>query len=85
MALSQFYFILYREGSKRYGFSKPYNLRHAWAVRTIEFDIPVELAAQQMGHSVLVHNDTYHAWISDGVHQRAFDRALQRPDRPLPP
>jgi hypothetical protein len=70
---------------KRYGFSKPYNLRHAWAVRTIEFDIPVELAAQQMGHSVSVHSETYHAWISEGVHQRAFDRALQRPDRPLPP
>lgn len=69
----------------RYGFHKPYNLRHAWAVRTIEFDIPVELAAQQMGHSLQVHSQTYHHWISDDVHQRAFDRAMQRRDRPLPP
>ncbi|MBW4516043.1 MAG: site-specific integrase [Timaviella obliquedivisa GSE-PSE-MK23-08B] len=70
---------------KRYGFYKPYNLRHAWAVRTLEFDIPVELAAQQMGHSLKVHDESYHAWISDDVHQRAFDRAMQRPDRPLAP
>ncbi|MEP0917015.1 hypothetical protein NC981_09300 [Leptolyngbya sp. DQ-M1] len=70
---------------KRYGISKPYNLRHAWAVRTIEFDIPVELAAQQMGHSLKVHSEIYHHWISDDVHQRAFDRAMQHPDRPLPP
>lgn len=69
----------------RYGFYKPYNLRHAWAVRTIEFDIPVELAAQQMGHSLKVHSETYHHWISDDVHQRAFDRAMQRSNRPLPP
>ena len=70
---------------RRYGFIKPYNLRHRWAVRTIEFDIPVELAALQMGHSLKVHNETYHAWVSDEVHQRAFDRAMQRHDRPLPP
>ncbi|MBD1843337.1 site-specific integrase [Cyanobacteria bacterium FACHB-63] len=69
----------------RYGFHKPYNLRHAWAVRTIEFDIPVELAAQQMGHSLAIHHEVYHHWISDDVHQRAFDRAMQRSDRPLPP
>ncbi|MBD1847469.1 site-specific integrase [Cyanobacteria bacterium FACHB-63] len=69
----------------RYGFKKPYNLRHQWAVRTIEFGIPVELAAQQMGHSYQVHCNVYHYWISDDVHQRAFDLAMQRPDRPLPP
>ncbi|MCY7275975.1 MAG: hypothetical protein LH702_20115 [Phormidesmis sp. CAN_BIN44] len=70
---------------KRYGFVKPYNLRHCWAVRTIEFGLPVELAAQQMGHSLKVHADRYHAWISDDVHQRAYDAAMQRPDLPLAP
>ncbi|MGL6340995.1 MAG: hypothetical protein ACRC80_17880, partial [Waterburya sp.] len=39
---------------KRYGFSHPYNLRHAWAIRAIGF-IPVELAAPMMDHSVLEH------------------------------
>ena len=70
---------------KRYGFQHPYNLRHAWAVRTIEFGLPVELAAQQMGHSLKVHSETYHQWISDDVHQRAYDLAMNRSDRPLPP
>jgi integrase len=70
---------------RRYGFRNPYNLRHAWAVRTIEFGLPVELAAQQMGHSYKVHSDVYHHWITDEVHQRAYDLLMQRSDRPLPP
>jgi hypothetical protein len=70
---------------KRYGFFKPYNLRHRWAVRTIEFGIAPELAAIQMGHSYQIHSDVYHHWIGDEVHQRAFDIAMQRNDRPLPP
>lgn len=68
----------------RYDFHKPYNLRHAWAVRSIDF-LPVELAAAQMGHSLEVHSKIYHHWISDEVHQRAYDLAMQRSDRPLPP
>ena len=68
----------------RYGFHKPYNLRHCWAVRSIDF-LPVELAAIQMGHSLTVHTEQYHHWISDEVHQRAYDLAMKRSDRPLPP
>ena len=37
----------------------PYDLRHAWAVRTLLFGWPVELSARQMGHSVDVHTRTY--------------------------
>ena len=68
----------------RYGFHKAYNLRHCWAVRSIDF-LPVELAAIQMGHSLTVHTEQYHHWISDEVHQRAYDLAINRSDRPLPP
>lgn len=68
----------------RYDFHKPYNLRHCWAVRSIDF-LPVELAAIQMGHSLTVHTEQYHHWISDEVHQRAYDLAMNRSDRPLPP
>lgn len=70
---------------KRYGFRKPYNLRHAWAVRTLEFGLDVSLVAAQMGHSVQVHTDVYHHWISDRHHQRAFEILMQRPDRPQSP
>ncbi|ELR98891.1 hypothetical protein [Gloeocapsa sp. PCC 73106] len=63
----------------------PYALRHAWAVRTLSFHLPVSLAAQQMGHSVEVHTKTYHRWITRDHHQKAFEALMNRPDRPLPP
>ena len=62
-----------------------YSMRHCWAVRTIEFGLDVSLAAQQMGHSVQVHTDCYHHWISDRHHQRAFELLMMRPNRPQPP
>lgn len=64
---------------------KPYDLRHAWAVRSLEFGMPLELASQQMGHSVDVHCRTYHRWISEDVHERAYRIMLGREDRPMPP
>lgn len=62
-----------------------YDLRHCWAIRTQEFGLDISLAAQQMGHSVQVHTDTYHHWISDRHHQRAFEALMMRSDRPKPP
>lgn len=71
---------------KRYGIPfNPYDLRHAWAVRSLEFGMPVELAAQQMGHSVDVHCRTYHRWISEDVHERAYRLMMARADRPVAP
>ncbi|BAZ02266.1 integrase family protein [Tolypothrix tenuis PCC 7101] len=64
---------------------KVYDLRHCWAIRTLEYGIDVSLAAQQMGHSLQVHSTLYHTWITSAVHQRAFDLALQKSDRPKPP
>lgn len=61
------------------------DLRHCWARRTLEFGLPVELAAKQMGHSVEVHTNTYHRWIGADVHERAFQSLILRLDRPLPP
>jgi integrase len=71
---------------ERYGIPfNPYDLRHAWAVRTIYFGWDVSLSAAQMGHSVQVHCDVYHHWLTDQHHQRAFDVLMNRSDRPLPP
>ncbi len=55
----------------------PYNLRHAWAVRTIHFGLPDVIAAQMMGHSVNIHTKTYHRWISRRDQQQAVDQALR--------
>jgi integrase len=64
---------------------QPYALRHAWAIRSIGFNIPVALAAQQMGHGVDVHTKTYHRWLTREHHQRVFEALMSRHDRPLPP
>lgn len=63
----------------------PYDLRHSWAVRSMQFGLDISLAAQQMGHSVQVHTQIYHRWISAEVHQRAYEVLMNRSDRPLPP
>jgi hypothetical protein len=51
----------------------------------MEFGLELTLAAQQMGHSLKVHTDVYHHWISEQHHQRAFDKLLARSDRPQAP
>ncbi|HEY9648300.1 MAG TPA: hypothetical protein V6C88_18120 [Chroococcidiopsis sp.] len=59
----------------------PYDLRHAWAVRTIHMGIPDTVAAKMMGHSVEVHNRTYHRWITRRDQQQAVETALSRQGR----
>lgn len=61
------------------------DLRHCWAVRTLEFGLPIDLAAKQMGHSIEVHSNTYHRWITVDVHQRAFEALMLRDQRPKAP
>ena len=56
----------------------PYDLRHAWAVRTIHFGLPDTVAARMMGHSVAIHNRTYHRWITQRDQQQAVTTALSR-------
>jgi integrase len=63
----------------------PYTLRHCWAVRSLRFGLDLSLAAAQMGHSVRVHSEVYHHWISKDVHQKAMDLILSRSERPSPP
>jgi len=56
----------------------PYDLRHAWAVRTIHFGLPDTVAARMMGHSVNIHTRTYHRWIARRDQQQAVEAALSR-------
>ena len=55
----------------------PYDLRHAWAVRTILLGVPDTVAARMMGHSVAIHNRTYHRWITRRDQQQAIRTALK--------
>jgi integrase len=70
---------------RRYLPFNAYDLRHCWAIRTLEFGLDVSLAAQQMGHSVKVHTDLYHHWISERHHQRAYEILATNPNRPKTP
>ncbi len=56
----------------------PYDLRHAWAVRTIHIGLPDTVAARMMGHSVAIHTRTYHHWITRRDQQQAVDNALAK-------
>ncbi|MCP9809637.1 site-specific integrase [Cyanobium sp. HWJ4-Hawea] len=67
------------EQFRRYGLAcTPYDLRHAWAVRTIHIGLPDTVAARMMGHSVAIHTRTYHHWITRRDQQQAVDSALAR-------
>ena len=68
----------------RYGFNKPYNLRHAWAIRAINF-IPVEIAARMMDHDLSVHTRIYQRWINQNHYEKMYEIMMNRNDRPLPP
>ncbi|MBD1914144.1 MULTISPECIES: site-specific integrase [unclassified Leptolyngbya] len=69
---------------QRYGLPfAPYDLRHAWAVRTIHLGIPDTVAARMMGHSVAIHNRTYHRWIGRRDQQQAVEAALARRSQSL--
>jgi integrase len=72
------------EACKHWPFS-PYNLRHAWAIRTVLYGLPDSIAAQMMGHSVEVHQRTYQHWLGQQHQQQAYERVMGRSDRPRPP
>ena len=62
----------------------PYDLRHAWAVRTILMGLPDAVAAKMMGHSVQVHNRTYHRWMTHRDQQAAVQAALTKNEMNAP-
>ncbi len=65
------------EQFKRYNLPiTPYDLRHAWAIRTIHIGLPDTIAARMMGHSVAIHTRTYHHWITRRDQQKAVDKVL---------
>ncbi|WP_218080873.1 site-specific integrase [Anthocerotibacter panamensis] len=63
----------------------PYALRHAYAVRLIGYGIADTVAARWMGHTAQVHQSIYHDFLGRANHEEIFNRALARPDRPIPP
>lgn len=69
----------------RYQAGRAYNLRHAWAVRSMLFGMDAAMAAAQMGHSVDLHCKLYHKWITKEQQMKAFNILMARSDRPVAP
>lgn len=49
-----------------------YDLRHRWAIRSIEAGKPLTLCARALGHSAAVHEQTYHRYIQSSDLRRAM-------------
>lgn len=64
---------------------RPYDLRHCYARRSLEFEFSPDFGAMMMGHSPETHSKVYRRWIDEGVYRRIYDAAMSRADRPLPP
>lgn len=62
-----------------------YDLRHAYAIRTLKYQVDLTIAAKWMGHSREVHEKVYRRWIDEELLKAEYDRALSRGDRPRPP
>jgi len=56
----------------------PYDLRHAWAIRSLVDGLDVAMAAQQMGHSLQIHTKLYHKWIQEHHYSKAYKQYAQR-------
>lgn len=56
---------------------RPYDLRHAWAIRTLAKGWPLELSARMMGHSVDVHTRVYQKWINRETILAIYQKLMQ--------
>ncbi|NET02492.1 MAG: site-specific integrase [Sphaerospermopsis sp. SIO1G2] len=61
------------------GFS-PYDLRHAWAIRAHLMGIPIKAAADNLGHSVQQHTETYQRWFGLENRKKAINKAVENQD-----
>jgi len=64
---------------------QPYDLRHAFGIRTVAFGFQPTTAAALMGHSPEIHLKRYHRHISLKQNKEAAQRIMSRDDRPKPP
>lgn len=62
---------------KRVGLTfKPYDLRHACAIRAHLQGIPIKAAADNLGHSIEMHTKVYQKWFSLENRKKAIKTAL---------
>ncbi|MGB3638290.1 MAG: site-specific integrase, partial [Rivularia sp. (in: cyanobacteria)] len=66
---------------KRVGLEfRPYDLRHACAIRAHLQGIPLKAAADNLGHSIEMHTKVYQKWFSLENRKKAINTALSEKD-----
>jgi hypothetical protein len=45
----------------------------------------VTMSSRMLGHSVKIHTEIYRHWIDKDSFNRAYQRLISHPDRPLSP
>jgi integrase len=64
---------------------RAYDLRHSYARRCFEFDIPTNRAAKLMGHEESIHCRTYRAWIDEKYYRTKFQLDVFGSGKPKAP
>lgn len=58
---------------------RPYDLRHAYALRgATQYNIPARVMAGMMGHSIEVHLNTYSRWLNQSDVEKAYLNEIER-------
>lgn len=57
---------------------KPYDLRHAWAIRAHMLNIPIKVAADNLGHTIDEHTKTYQKWFGRDNRKKAINEAINK-------
>ncbi|NEZ64330.1 hypothetical protein D0962_16275 [Leptolyngbyaceae cyanobacterium CCMR0082] len=64
----------------------PYDLRHAWAIRsTVLFRVPETVSAQLLGHTPDVHLKIYQRWIDIARGKQAIKQVMSESNLPAAP
>ena len=64
---------------------KAYDLRHSYARRCFEFNIPTNRSAKLMGHSEATHCFTYRRWIDEQYYRDKFQSDVFGDSKPKAP
>jgi integrase len=55
---------------------RPYDLRHAYAIRGHRFRVPIKTMADYMGHTVQEHTKTYQRWMSESENLEIYKEVI---------
>ena len=55
-----------------------YDLRHCYAIRGHQLEVPIGQMAKWMGHSVQMHSQIYQKWMQASTHKMIYEQVLDR-------